>query len=395
VDINYLRGVQTRCSIVLVSKHWNRVGSKILYEYVVLRNLASVLSYSDALNHHSQLLEAQNTQLTETSTLHVGNYTKFLYICVDPTSDCNLSTEQKHQIAKRFRACRKLEILNTQHHALHPFCASIIDEILAAGCSLRHIKHDIQAIDSTLSIFQHAERLQVLSLSISVYKRDPEPHDWEARPLLSLPRLHTLYLSAYQYFVLEWLAKCEMPELRRVTSTHDALGINRGALESFYKAHGARLTSVDYPGSENCGLDHIIRYCHSLQEIGIGVYDVSRLPHTLPELVKISLYINYEVYEKSETAAMMDQLDARMQFILQHYGASLGEISLVGFEYSCFYNQVWTMPLMTLWKGWISRCAALRIRFKFGSSGDLVHIPWQLAGYFDYCVESDEEDDED
>jgi hypothetical protein len=390
----YRDRVNTRLSLILVSKHWHYLSIDLLYQYVVLRHEYAMWSFAQALQaDYWRLIEENGGRVTkDVAVLHRGRYTKHLRLYLYDTKLQDWASSEREATVASFKHCTHLQTLVVRSYGSMVeglVAASVMSEIVENGCGLRYLKGNWDPSSLIQTVVQQANTIEVLSFTLLSSKSADSP--WMDAPALLLPRLHTLEIESIDnnILILHWLALCELPALQRLTLRRRSLrtAVDWTSIEAsvkFFAAHGPNITCLNVASMRDPAFGMILLpYCTSIREVTCHLYAFDSLQTVLPELASVGIALGFDSQAApGRGIRMMRELERCMNTLFeQHSSTSLVSVRLVAFDFADFSMSRWKTSQLTLWANWIAKWKAKGVRFEF-SSGDLVELPAVLDSDF-------------
>jgi hypothetical protein len=374
----YFQRIDTKCQIVLVSRHWRNLALDLLYEYVVLTTTPALLSFMYALEAGWRRPQKGNEESSSGSSRYGGWFTKRLNISFRAVDSSLRTNIQK--MAPAFRLCDNLDILDINYHAdgVDPrdneFCHSpILHEIICVGSRLRCIRWKSLASQS-YHLFQllqnNSQSLEALPFALA---DEPPPRNFTPLSGITFPKVHSLDIAYIRRFD-SWLPDCNFPALKE-------LHVTPSMVFQLFTSYAPNITTLDLDSANPATITIEPSLWNSLEALILTHVDLPWLPnkrrYNLPPIANIGIYWNIG-FRSCDLCDTDDLVELMNNFTNTLHATRWSELKCVRFvdvqvEHLTTHN-VWRESQMEQWEEWIEKWASVNIRFEFGDGG-IVKVP--------------------
>jgi hypothetical protein len=355
---NLIQRANTRRALVLVSRTFYTLAIGILYEYVSLRSDDAVRSFGQALEADYKRRRNSGSALPCRSLNHLGRFTKYLEIVSDPSWE-EWDDRRKREVASAFRLCTNLELVDISPYRSRyetELCRSIMKEILGNGCRPRYIKLDCDVVSFEALSDHHSAAIEVLSIVPPPWDTFRYPPDLDTSHVYTFPRLHCLKLnSLFNLSMIQWLSRCSMPALRRLSLPATMQGTSRHVYSDFYKTHGNNIWALDVHGETTPHLENLLSYFPHIQELTFHLWSFVPNLAVWSTVIAVGIFLPFAEPESEEGQDTMFRLAKCMVVLLERHSPLLKVVRLVGVPGEVFSRLNWMGMQLDLWRTWAKR----------------------------------------
>jgi hypothetical protein len=351
---------KTRYRLTLVSKYWRRIAVPILFEYVDLRSIAEVRSFSRTLEDGWLACEQQDVHF-ET----VGRFVRSIKLSLKSTQD-NYPVTDEQSIAASFRFCvnvNGVHIISANDGPTH-FTNLVLARVsFASAGRLQYITAYLSNVLPTFGAYTCTDTLEMLEIF-------PVPSDLRL-PNLSFSRLHTLYLCC---FAAKYAALWNLPSLNNVCIVQGRNSRFNDGFTPFFRVHGAKIARLDVTQWNPRGLSLILDHCRSPMQISVSCYMLKSFAALFPRLACIEINVNPQPWSQFN---LIFAVDEGLALLYETRDVQKFKLIRLTSDSSDFWERPWSAVELGIWRRWIEIAKVEGVEFVF-DCGTPVEIPVNL-----------------
>jgi hypothetical protein len=371
-------------NFTLVSKEWYHHSRRLLYEYVILRHLASFRAFLFTLKSGAE-------DIRSADSIPIGHATKRIDLGLQGNVGKEIWEDQATllEMSSIFSLCPNLRILviDTSFDS-RSFLPLAITSMLQNCPDLCHVEWKDSSFEPVpdqvvmpwLGLFP---TLKVLVISTKV-GLDVAHHT------ISFPNIHTLKFIQPTYTdTLGGILSAQFPALKHLMIQCFA-HIDIEFFQGFFTRHGSQITTLDVNSSIDLDISGMLSTCTALEEFVISSVVISKNAQILSSirspLRRLSLlFWNGPRDPNSDPTYYMNGFSRCMQILNSAIGAGLlshlSTVRLANFDADQFkIGGPWTLSHMSKFLEWIERWSRAKIRFE-DRWGQLIAIPPYIDAY--------------